>query len=170
MDLHGQVLPGAERPANAGQGDAHLVLRQAEAGGHLAAVRVQPLGRHEQVDTAVLGRYRKPGLRAEKRLVLHADLVLAADDHVGPRPGVVQVSPADLDPADEVAARMQRRRVRGEGHARVGHGRQHLIVGLDPGDRAAGRFRVIGRHQRYRLALVPDLVRSPAPADRCSSP
>ena len=100
----------------------------------------------------------RPGLRAEERLILHADLVLAAHDHVRARPGVVQVSAADLDPADEVAARMQRRRVRGEGRARVGQGRQNLIVGLDPGDRAAGRFRVIGRHQRYRLALVPDLV------------
>jgi hypothetical protein len=57
VDLHGQVFPGAERPSDAGQGHADLVLRQAEARRDLIAVHVQPLGRHEQVDAAVLGRY-----------------------------------------------------------------------------------------------------------------
>ena len=108
MDLHGQVFPGAERAADAGQGDAHLVLGQAEAGRDLAPVHVQPLGRHEQVDAAVLGGDRQPGLRAEERLVLHADLVLAADTttsaHASGRP------PADPHVADQVPARVQQGR------------------------------------------------------------
>ena len=87
MDLHAEVLAGAERAADAAERDPHLVGRQVEAGGDLVAVDVQPLGRHEQVDAAVLGGHREAGLGAEERLVLHPDLVVAGDHDVGGRVG-----------------------------------------------------------------------------------
>ncbi len=155
VDLHGQVFPGAERAADAGQGDAHLVLGQGEARRDLAPVHVQPLGRHEQVDAAVLGGDRQPGLRAEERLVLHADLVLAADHDVRARVGP---APADPQVADQVPARVHEGRARRQGLARVGHRREHLVGDGDPGRGPAGHLRVVGRHQCHRLALVPDLV------------
>ena len=77
MDLHGQVLARAERAADAGQHQPHLVFWQAEAGRDLRLVHVQPLGGHVQLDPAVLGGHRQAGLGAEERLVLHADLVAA---------------------------------------------------------------------------------------------
>ena len=83
MDLHRDVLAPAERAADAGEREAHLVLRQGERSGDLVAVDVQPLGRDEEVDPAVLGGHREPGLRPEERLVLHPHLVLAADHDVG---------------------------------------------------------------------------------------
>ena len=77
-DLHRDVLAPAERAADAGEREAHLLDRQVEAGRDLVAVDVQPLRRDPEVDAAVLGRHREPGLRPEERLVLHPDLVLAA--------------------------------------------------------------------------------------------
>jgi hypothetical protein len=57
VHLHRQVLPGAERAADAAQRDPHLVRRQAEAVGDLPAVGVQPLGGDVKVDPAVLARH-----------------------------------------------------------------------------------------------------------------
>ena len=81
VDLEADVLPGAERAADAAEHEPHLLLRQAEAGGDLLAVLVQPLGGDVQLDAAaaVVG-HRERGLEAEERLVLHADLVRALDD------------------------------------------------------------------------------------------
>ena len=108
MDLHREVLAAAERAADAGQREPHLLRRQVEARGDLVAVDVQPLGGDVEVDAAVVVGHREAGLRAEERLVLHADLVLAGDDDVG---GRVRVAVVDADVAQDVAGRVQRRRV-----------------------------------------------------------
>ena len=55
MDLQAHVLAAAEGAADAGEGEPHLLPGQVEAGGDLVAVVVQPLGRDEQLDPAVLG-------------------------------------------------------------------------------------------------------------------
>ena len=52
---------------------------EAEALGHLVAVVVQPLRRHDEIDAAVGGRRGEAGLGAHERLVLHPDLVRALD-------------------------------------------------------------------------------------------
>ena len=78
VDLHRHVLAAAERAADAGEVDAHLLERQAEAGRDLRAVDVQPLGRDVDVDPALAVGHREPGLGAEERLVLDAGLVDAA--------------------------------------------------------------------------------------------
>ena len=85
VHVHGQVLAAAERAADPGQGQPDLLRRQAERRADLLLVHVQPLGRDVQVDAAVAGRHRQPGLRPEERLVLHADLVVAGHDDVGAR-------------------------------------------------------------------------------------
>jgi hypothetical protein len=59
MDLHRHVFARAERPAHAGQRQPDLVRGQAQAGGDLFLVDVQPLGGDVEVDAAVLGRYRE---------------------------------------------------------------------------------------------------------------
>ena len=102
MDLDRDVLAPAERAADAGQVQPHERRRQGQRRAHLVAVDVQPLRRHVQVDTAVLGREREAGLRAEERLVLHPDLVAAGHDHVGLE-GLLAV--ADADVAQHVAGR-----------------------------------------------------------------
>ena len=83
VDLEADVLAGAERPADAAEGEAHLVLGQAEAGGDLLAVLVQPLRGDEQLDAraARVGQ-RQRRLEAEEGLVLHPDLVGALHHHV----------------------------------------------------------------------------------------
>ena len=78
--------------------------REAEALRHLVAVVVEPLGRHDEVDAAVLGREREPGLGAHERLVLHADLVGALHHH---RPAPAGVALADAQLAEHVAVRME---------------------------------------------------------------
>jgi hypothetical protein len=74
VDLHGQVLAGAERAADAGQHHPHHVFRRAQAGRDLRLVHMQPLSGHVQLDPAVLGGHRQARFGPEKRLVLHADL------------------------------------------------------------------------------------------------
>ena len=85
MHVHRQVLATAERAADTGQGEPHLLGRHRQRAADLLLVDVQPLGGDEQVDATVLGRHRQPGLRPEERLVLHADLVVALDHDVGRR-------------------------------------------------------------------------------------
>ena len=88
VDLHRQVLAPAERAADAGEVDAHLLERQPEARRDLRAVDVQPLGRDVDVDAALAVGHREARLGAEERLVLDADLVDAADRDVARGVGV----------------------------------------------------------------------------------
>ena len=76
---------------------------------HLVVVDVQPLGRDVEVDAALAVGHREPRLGPEEGLVLHADLVLAADHDVGRRVGVAVV---DAQMAQDVAGAVQPRRVR----------------------------------------------------------
>ena len=99
---------------------------EAEARRDLTAVDVQPLGRDVQVDPAFAGGHGEARLRAEKRLILDPDLVLAADHDVG---WSVRVTLTDPYVPDQVAALVQDRGARGQGRAGVGHRRQHLVAG-----------------------------------------
>ena len=85
VDLHREVLAAAERAADAGEVDAHLLERQAEARRDLRAVDVQPLRRDVDVDAALAVGHREPRLGPEERLVLDAELVDAADRRRRPR-------------------------------------------------------------------------------------
>ena len=163
VDLHGQVLARAERAADAGQHQPHLVFRQAQADRDLRLVHVQPLGGHVQLDPAVLGRHREAGLGPEERLVLHADLVAARDHDAGRG---LRVSPPDPHVPDQVAAGVHRLRAGPQRGFGVGDRGQHLVIDRDRGGRAAGCFRVIGRDDHQRFALVADLADRPAPAGR----
>ena len=75
VDLHREVLAAAERAADAGEVDPHLLRREPEAGRHLVAVDVQPLRCNVDVDTALAVRDGESRLRAEERLILDADVV-----------------------------------------------------------------------------------------------
>ena len=103
VDLHREVLAPAERPADAGQVDAHPVRRQAEARRHLVAVDVEPLRGHVDVDAALAVGHGQPGLGAEEGLVLDAELVGALDRDLALR---VRVAVADDDRADDVGPRV----------------------------------------------------------------
>lgn len=105
MDLHRQVLASAEGAADAGERHADLVLGQAEDGRDLAQVGVEPLGGHVQVDAAVLGGYGEAGLGTQERLVLHAEVVVALDDHIGPGLGRRRVAADDRLAVDDVGVR-----------------------------------------------------------------
>ena len=60
VDLHRQVLAAAERTADAGEMDPHLLRRETQAGRDLVAVDVQPLGGDVDVDAALAVRHRQP--------------------------------------------------------------------------------------------------------------
>ena len=103
VDLHREVLAPAERAADPGEVDAHLLGRQAEARRHLRAVDVEPLRRDVDVDPALAVRHREPRLGAEERLVLDPGLVDALHGHVAAGGGVAV---PDDDRADDVRARV----------------------------------------------------------------
>jgi hypothetical protein len=105
VDLHAHVLPRAERPAGPREEQPDLVLGQVQAGRELLAVDVEPLRRDEQVDPAVLGGHRHPGLGPERRLVLHPGLVVALDPHLGLG---VRVAVLDAHLVQHVAERVHR--------------------------------------------------------------
>ena len=81
MHVHGEVLPGAERPAGARQVQPHLFFGQPEAWRHLRQVLVEPLRGHVEVHTAGAVGYRQARLGTQEGLVLDADLVGSLDDH-----------------------------------------------------------------------------------------
>ena len=161
VDLHREVLPAAERAADPGEGHPDLVFGQVEAGRDLFEIRVQPLRRHVQFDAAVRARIREPGLGAEERLVLHADLVFAGDLHVGQgaHGRIVRGAAAHRLMAHEVAAGIDVRAGRVEQRAaQVGDRFEDFVLDDDRLDRAARGLRVVGGDDRDRLAVVAHLV------------
>ena len=108
MRLHRKILAGAERAADAGHGEADSLRRQTEDTGQLLLVHVQPLRRDEEVHASLAVGDCKARLRAQRRLVLHADLVLAGDDDLR---ACVRVAMADLHLPRDVAVGMQSRRI-----------------------------------------------------------
>ena len=60
MHVHRQVLAAAERAADAGQREPHLVRAEPERRADLPLVDVQPLGGDVEVDAAVLGGTASP--------------------------------------------------------------------------------------------------------------
>src|SRR5262249_13313792 len=103
MDLHREVLAAAESAADTREVDAHLLLREAEAGGDLAQVDVEPLGGREDVDPALAVRHREARLRPEERLILRSGLVDTLDHDLA---GDAGIAVADHDRADDVGARI----------------------------------------------------------------
>lgn len=167
VDLHRQVLAAAEGAADAGERHADLLLGQAEDGGDLPQVGVEPLGGDVQVDAAVLGGHREPRLGAEERLVLHAEDVFAGDHDVGPGAARRDVAVDDGLAVHDVrvrgvrgvvvvAALVEQGRAGGGGTGLVGDEGQFLVDHLDLGRRAAGRLGVVGGDQGDRLAVVAD--------------
>jgi hypothetical protein len=154
VDLHGQVLAGAEGAADPGQGDPDLLGRQVEARGELAAVDVQPLGRDIQIHPALAVGHGQSGLGAEEGLVLHAHLVLAGDHDVGRE---VLVAVADADVAQDVAVGVKRMGADDYGGLGVDQRVQLLVVDLDVGGGPAGGLGVVGGYQADGLALVADV-------------
>ena len=149
VDLQADVLAGAERAADAGEGHPHLVGRQAEAGGDLVAVDVQPLGRHVQVDAAVVVGDGEPGLGAHERLVLHADLVGALDDDLarGRRVAVADHQVAKTLPSGWIGSAVI-------AASASTSGVELLVVDDDGRDRPPGGVRVVGGDRGDRLAVV----------------
>lgn len=169
VDLHRQVLASAEGAADAGQGHPHLVLGQAEHGGDLAQVGVEPLGGDVEVDAAVLAGHGETRLGAEEGLVLHAEVVVARDDHVGARGGRGGVAAHDRLAVHDVGVRdvaavvvgavlVDEDRAGGGGGGLVGDERQLPVLHLDLGGGAARGLRVVGGDDRDRLAVVADLA------------
>ena len=75
VDLHREILATAERAADAGEVDPHLLRRQVEARRDLVAVDVQPLRRDVDVDAALAVGDGQARFRAEEGLILDADVV-----------------------------------------------------------------------------------------------
>ena len=157
VDVHRQVFPAAERATDTGDRHPHLAFRQGQTGCDLGAVDVQPLGGDLQVDAAVGSRHREPRLRAEERLVLHADLVRV--DHHDFGAGLVRVADAYRLVAYDVSPVMQLWSGGIEGCSPgVGQRLQHLVVDSDQAQRSASYLRMVGRDECDRLTLVADDV------------
>ena len=104
MDVDIEVLLAAERSADAGQHESHLVEGESEAGGHLGLIEVEVLARHIELDTAVAVGNGQAGLGSEEGWILRTELVVADDDHLGLSTGGVDIAVADSNVADETAA------------------------------------------------------------------
>ena len=152
MHLQADVLPRPEGAADPTEHEPHLVLGQAEAGGDLAAVLVQPLRGDVQLDAAGAGvGYGDGGLQPEERLVLHPDLVGPLDDDI---PGGVGIAVPDALVAQEVAVRVDR--LVGPGDRRLGveQGVEDLVGDDDRVERPPAGLGVVGGDRRHRLADV----------------
>ena len=155
MRLHGQVLARAEGAANAGHREPDLLGRQSEDVRELLLVDVQPLGRDVEVDSTFGIRNREPGFRSERRLVLHADLVLATDHDIGPRH---LVAVPDLHVARHIPVRVKPRCFRPERVLGLRHRTQDLVFDAHLLRGTSCLLGMVGRDQRDRLAPVADKV------------
>jgi hypothetical protein len=144
VDLHGEVLASAEGTADAGEVNAHLGRREAEAGRDLVAVDVQPLCGDVDVHAALAVRDGQARFGPEEGLVLDAELVVAGDGHLA---GRVRVSVADRQLADGLG------RLLG-----VGDRLLRDVVDLDGCGGAAGLLGVLSGDEGDRLAEVAHLV------------
>ena len=162
VDLHREVLASAERPAHAREVDPHLLGPQREAGRDLVAVDVQPLGRDVDVDAALAVGDGEARLRAEERLVLDPELVLARDGDVALRVGVAV---ADHHVADDIGTLVvavtvaHRRPVRVERlllerTLHVDDRLERLVLHGDRRERLPCLLGVLGSDDRDRLADV----------------
>ena len=199
VHLHRQVLAPAERAADAGEVDAHLLERQPEARRDLRAVDVQPLRRDVDVDAALAVRHREPGLRPEERLILDPDLVVrrstrhvarsvgvaVADHHVAhdvrrgrPRGSRGRAS-ASPDAGRPARSRAPCRRPARAARTRRGCARRRGAPARDarrrrarPARRGRGRGRSpapAGRRTRARRSSGPGRPRASAPRGRRAS-
>ena len=162
MDLHREVLPAPERAADACEVDPHLLFRQPQARRDLVAVDVEPLRRDVDVDAALAVRNGQARLRAEERLILDPELVVALDrdlafgirvaagdphvpHDVGPRVVAVAVP---LRPALRVDPGLVGRTLG------IDHELELLVLDLDRGRRPPRLLRMLGGDEGDRLAEV----------------
>ena len=152
VNLQADVFAGAERTAHSPEGEPHLLWRQTEAGGDLAAVLVQPLGSDEQFDTGAtrIGQCQR-GLQAEERLILHSQLVRTFDHHVAHQR---LIAGNDSLTADHVAVRVDRRVAAVDGSLGIEEGRQHLVVDDDRGQRSSTGLGMVGCNRSNRFTDV----------------
>jgi hypothetical protein len=166
VDLHRQVLTAAERPADAREVEAHLLGLQVEARRHLVAVDVEPLRGHVDVDATLAVGDGEARFGPQERLVLHPDLVEAADGDIALRVGVAV---PDHEVADDVrtvvlavavaggpALLVDRRLLQRPLH--VDDRLERLVLDHDPLRRTPRLLGVLGRHERDRLADVAHAV------------
>ncbi len=166
MDLHREVLAPAERAADPGEVDPHLLGLEPEAGRDLVAVDVDPLRRHVDVHASLAVGNGQARLGPEEGLVLLAELVDAADRDV---PLDLRVAVRDHDRPEDVRPRVVAEPVargRVPGMQRVLFRRalgvddelEFLVLDADALRRAPRLLRVLGGDQRDRLTEVADAV------------
>ena len=151
--LKAHILTGAERPAHACEGEAHLVFGQTEGCRDLGLVGVKPLGGDVEFHAFVFARHRHARLHAHERLVLHADFVCAFNHDLAC--GIL-VAPADGDLAEDVAVGVDR--VGCDGFFGIADGGERFVIHDDGIGCFAGGFWVVGGNDGYRFALIADFV------------
>ena len=156
VHLQADVLARSERPADSTEHETHLLLRQPEARGDLAAVLVHPLRRHVQLDSppVVIGNCQGR-FQTEERLVLHPDVVRALDGDVA---RCVGVAVHDALMTQQVAVRMDPHAGAGDRRFRVEQRLEHLELDGDRGHGPSAGFRVVGGHGGDRFTDVADDV------------
>ena len=146
------------------------VLLAAEAAAHELAHHLHPLPGHPQdPDDAVqvvidaLGAgvdgqgavgpgHRQGALRLEEGVLGGRGSEGVAGDVGRLGQGGVGVAPGEHRPGQQVALRVQARRILGQGRLGRGQGREHLVLQLDHGQGRPGLGPGPGRHQRQRVA------------------
>ena len=166
VELHREILPAAERTADAGEVDPHLLGLEPEARRDLVAVDVEPLGGDVDVDAALAVRHREARLWPEEGLILDADVVDARHHDLALRVGIAV---RDHEVPDDVRSRVvaiavpHRRPVFVERldlgrPLHVGDDRELLVGDDDRLGRAARLLGVLGRDERDRLTVVADAI------------
>src|SRR5215210_28656 len=155
VGLHGEVFPAPEGATHAREGEPHPLRGQVEALGQLILVDVQPLRGDVQVHPALAVGHGQAGLGAQKRLVLHPDLVLSLNDDGRLR--VLGVAVDCVDVTEEVAGGVQLGRLLGHRLLGIGQGFEYLVLHCYLLSRAPGSRGVVGGDDGDGLALIADV-------------
>ena len=175
VDLSGNVLLAAKAAPHQCPDDAHLLVVQAQALGHLPPVAVRDLAAHidgqliavvfgralllagRRAHTAVSRRHRQRALRLQKGVLGHRRTVGALDHDVRRGEPRLHVAVPHLDMLEQVpvgTVRVQLRRVRLQRIPRIRDRLQHLVIDADQRQRLLRDLRRLRHRQRNRVADV----------------
>jgi hypothetical protein len=161
VSLYGEVLLAAEGATVGNQLDLDPVPFDAEDGGDLELVVVHALTLRPDLEAAIWSRRGQAGLGLEKG-VLDAlrgeDLI---DDDLGIVENGVDVASGKGADLKQVAARVDRRCVRGERRLGRGQRLEDLVLDLDRCGSHAGAVLGVGHDDREHVSDVPSCLADP---------
>ncbi len=148
--MHRHILASAERAADGGIDDTHLIVRQIQRVRDLLLVFVRPLTGHLHRHAAFFVHVRQARLGLQESVLLERRVIRSFHNHVGALERFRHIAFADavMDQHIVLFVSVQLRHAGFHRRARIRDDRQIFVLDLDQVERAGGLLFRLGHHQR----------------------